>query len=121
LRVTHLEERNEALAELVSAVRSRLLAAQLVTQIRQVELPSGVDLQSAGVVARSAAEAVRTGKLGYALMIAGRAGSSLATKGGRLVRRAARYAVVAGTQGERPHTCFPHTISMVHEHGVLLR
>jgi ubiquinone/menaquinone biosynthesis C-methylase UbiE len=72
LRVRHVEDHAEALAALVNVVRSRLLAAHVVTHIRQVELPCGVDLQSANTVARSAAEAVKTGKLGYALIIARR-------------------------------------------------
>lgn len=70
LQVSHTEAHAEALAELIDQVRGRLLAAQLATKIQQVQLPVGMDLQLAGRVARSAAEAVKVGSLGYTLLIA---------------------------------------------------
>jgi hypothetical protein len=49
---------------------SRLLAAEIMTRIRQLELPDGVDFETAKRVARSAAAAVFAGSLGYTLIIA---------------------------------------------------
>jgi ubiquinone/menaquinone biosynthesis C-methylase UbiE len=72
LRVAHIEPHNEALAQLVGQVRGRLLAAEIMSRIQQTELPGGVDLKQAKQVARSAAEAVTAGTLGYTLIIARR-------------------------------------------------
>jgi hypothetical protein len=72
LRVGHVEAHNEALVELVDQVRGRLLAAEIITRIQHVELPGGVDLKNAKQVARSAADAVNAGTLGYTLIIARR-------------------------------------------------
>jgi ubiquinone/menaquinone biosynthesis C-methylase UbiE len=69
LRVRSIEAHDEALTELIDQVRGRLLAAGVVAKIRQVELP-GVDLQVARQVARSVAEAVHAGSLGYTLITA---------------------------------------------------
>jgi SAM-dependent methyltransferase len=71
LRVSHIEAHDEALTKLIGEVRGRLLAAGLVAKIQQVELP-GVDLQVARQVARSAAQAVIEGALGYTLITATR-------------------------------------------------
>jgi ubiquinone/menaquinone biosynthesis C-methylase UbiE len=71
LRVSHIEAHDEALTELIDQVRGRLLAAGVVAKIGQVELP-GVDLQVARRVARSAAQAVIEGALGYTLITATR-------------------------------------------------
>jgi ubiquinone/menaquinone biosynthesis C-methylase UbiE len=72
LRVGHVEAHNEALVELVEQVRSRLLAAEIMTKIQNVVLPGGVDLKKAKQLARCAADAVNAGTLGYTLIIAGR-------------------------------------------------
>lgn len=72
LRVTHVESHDRALAELIDQVRGRLLAAEVVSRIQQVELPNGVDFQSANRVARLAAEAVEARTLGYAVIVATR-------------------------------------------------
>ncbi len=69
LNVSIIESHDEALSELIDQVRGRLLAAGVVAKIQQVELP-GVDIQVAGRVARSAAEAVNAGALGYTLLTA---------------------------------------------------
>ena len=71
LLVSYIEAHDEALTELIGHVRGRLLAAGLVAKIQQVELP-GVDLQVARQVARSAAQAVIEGALGYTLITATR-------------------------------------------------
>ncbi len=69
LRVSHIEAHDEALTELIDQVRGGLVAAGVVAKIQQVDLP-GVDLQVARRAARSAAEAVHAGALGYTLITA---------------------------------------------------
>jgi arsenite methyltransferase len=72
LEVSQIETHDEALTELIDQVRGRLLVAQVLTKLQQLELPEGVDLQLAARVARSAAEAVNAGTLGYTLITATR-------------------------------------------------
>ncbi len=72
LTVTQIEAHNEALVELVGQVRGRLVAAEIMTRLQYVELPGGLDFKTAKQVARSAAEAVSAGSLGYTLIIARR-------------------------------------------------
>jgi ubiquinone/menaquinone biosynthesis C-methylase UbiE len=72
LTVTQIEAHTEALVELVDQVRGRLLVAEIMTRIQHMQLPGGVDLKQAKHVARSAADAVSAGILGYTLIIAGR-------------------------------------------------
>ena len=71
LRVECIEEHNQALMDLVHQVRGRLVAADLFAKLGQLELPSPVqDLQQAKSMARSAAQAVEAGTLGYSLIVA---------------------------------------------------
>ena len=71
LRVECIEEHNQALMDLVHQVRGRLVAADLFAKLGQLELPSPVqDLQQATSMARSAAQAVEDGTLGYSLIVA---------------------------------------------------
>lgn len=69
LAVTLVEEHDDALVRLVHDVRTKLLAAELLTKLRKVELPIA-DFDQAKALARSAAEAVRAGAFGYALVVA---------------------------------------------------
>ncbi len=62
------EPHDDALGEMVSSVRAKLLGAELMVKLNTLELP-GVDLEQAKQVARAAAEAVRKGTLGYAIII----------------------------------------------------
>jgi len=77
LEVENVEAHDPVLAELVKKARTQLLGAQLLVKLNKVELPPGLDLDQAKSLARHAAEAVRTGQLGYAL-ITGRKKSKLA-------------------------------------------
>ncbi len=61
------ETHHEALAQMVKEIRGRLVAAQLLVGLKKLELPD-VDLAQAQMVARSAEQAIRDGKLGYALI-----------------------------------------------------
>jgi len=67
--VRAVEVHDDALAQTVAEARKRLLGAQLLLGIKQIELP-GVDFSEAQRIARSAAEAVRQGRLGYAVITA---------------------------------------------------
>jgi arsenite methyltransferase len=73
LSVNRIEAHDKVLSELIKDVRGRLLVAELATRMQQVTLPSGVDLQLARRMAHSASEAIKSGALGYALIIASRA------------------------------------------------
>ena len=62
------EAHHEALAQMVKEIRGRLVTAQLLVGLKKIELPD-VDLAQAQTVARSAEQAIREGKLGYALIV----------------------------------------------------
>lgn len=66
--VERIEPRDHALADMVAGIRTKLLGAELMVKLKQVDLP-GVDFEQAKHLARAAAGAVRKGKLGYAVMI----------------------------------------------------
>ncbi len=69
LELVTREDHDEALAELVRSVRRRLLAVEVASRLRRIQLP-GADLARAGEMARAAERAVVDGKLGYALILA---------------------------------------------------
>ncbi|UCG26594.1 MAG: class I SAM-dependent methyltransferase [Chloroflexota bacterium] len=75
LDVDQVEVHDEALSQTVADVRAKLLGAELLVKLKKIDLP-GADFDQARIIARSAAEAVREGKLGYASLIA----SNLATQ-----------------------------------------
>jgi arsenite methyltransferase len=68
LSVDLVEPHDEALAELVRVVCARLLGAELLVKLKQLDLP-GADFAQAKALARHAAEAIRQGTLGYALVV----------------------------------------------------
>lgn len=63
------ENHDGALTRLVQEVQGRLLAAELTAGIENVQLP-GIDLRQAKSLARAAADAVRSGLLGYSVIVA---------------------------------------------------
>jgi hypothetical protein len=63
-----VEVHHEALAEMVKDVQGKLLGAELMSKLKKLNLES-VDFAQAKVLARAAADAVRTKALGYALVI----------------------------------------------------
>lgn len=67
--VNQIESHDQALETLVKDARTKLLGAELLVKLNKLELPSGIDLAQAKALARHAAEAVRTGKLGYVVMM----------------------------------------------------
>lgn len=66
-----VEPHDDALAELVRSIRSRLLGAELLANLGKVALPAA-DIRGAGRLARAAATAVAEGRLGYSLLVATR-------------------------------------------------
>ncbi|GAB4407263.1 MAG: hypothetical protein Fur0044_00030 [Anaerolineae bacterium] len=72
LTVEQVEAHNAALGELVRAVQGKLLGAEVLVKLKQLNLP-GADFEQAKFLARAAAEAVWRGQLGYALLVASKA------------------------------------------------
>lgn len=66
-RIDRAERHDEALREMVRQIRTRLMGVELLAGLKQLDLP-GVDLGQARSLARSVAEAVQAGTLGYALL-----------------------------------------------------
>jgi ubiquinone/menaquinone biosynthesis C-methylase UbiE len=62
------EAHDDALSAMAQAVRARLLGVELWVKLKQVDLP-GVDFEEARRMAQAAAQAVREGQLGYALIV----------------------------------------------------
>lgn len=63
-----VEDHGAALADMVRAIQTRLMGAELVARLRRVELP-GADFETARTMARAAMDAVRDGTLSYVLLI----------------------------------------------------
>ena len=66
-----VESHDEALAGMVREIQGKLLATELMVKLEKLALP-GVDFAEAKDLARAAAEAVRSGLLGYSLITARR-------------------------------------------------
>lgn len=64
-----IEPHDEALAEMVRDIQGKLLGAELMSKLKKIDL-AGVDFAEAKSMARAAAEAIRTKKLGYAIITA---------------------------------------------------
>jgi SAM-dependent methyltransferase len=69
LALSRVEPHDAALGEMVKTARTRLLGAEFLVKLKKIELPPGIDFEQAKTLARHAAEAVREGRLGYALMV----------------------------------------------------
>jgi SAM-dependent methyltransferase len=70
-----VERHDDALAEMVSGIRKKLLGAQLMAKVGKLSLP-GADWDRAAAMARAAAEATTRGQLGYAAIVAELPGSA---------------------------------------------
>jgi hypothetical protein len=68
LTVEHVEPHDAALRELVQGIRAKLLGAQLLVSLGKIDVPAA-DFAQAQRLARSAAEAVAAGTLGYVLLV----------------------------------------------------
>jgi ubiquinone/menaquinone biosynthesis C-methylase UbiE len=63
-----VEPHDEALAEMVKDIRGKLLGVELMSKLKKLNL-EGVNFAEAKALARAAADAVRDGTLGYALIV----------------------------------------------------
>jgi arsenite methyltransferase len=68
LAIVTSEKHDDVLMELVRDIRTKLLGAELLVKLKKLDLP-GADFEQARRLALSAAEAVREGKLSYALLV----------------------------------------------------
>jgi arsenite methyltransferase len=66
-RVDRAEPHDEALLEMVDRIRMKLLGVEIMAGLKKIDL-AGVDLEAAKSTAQAAAEAVRQGALGYAIV-----------------------------------------------------
>ena len=62
-----VEIHDEALAELIYEIRGKLLVAELMANLKRLDIPEWIDFDEAGRLAKITAETVNQGKLGYAL------------------------------------------------------
>jgi ubiquinone/menaquinone biosynthesis C-methylase UbiE len=69
LRVDLTEQHDAALSSLVQDIRARLLGAELLVKLKKIDLPT-VDFEQAKTLARAAADAVKAGRFGYAVVTA---------------------------------------------------
>jgi arsenite methyltransferase len=69
LTVERIESHDQALSMLVQDIRTKLLGAELLVKLKHIDVPLG-DFEQAKSMARAAAEAVKAGRFGYALIIA---------------------------------------------------
>lgn len=69
------ENHPDALAEMVGQIRLRLMGAQLMTRLHDIDL-SGVDFDQVRDTARSASEAINAGVLSYAVVVGMKLGSA---------------------------------------------
>lgn len=69
LRETTIEPHDEALSEMVRDIQGKLLGVELMSKLKKIDL-AGVDFAEAKAMARAAADAIRSRKLGYALICA---------------------------------------------------
>ncbi len=62
-----VEIHDEALAELIHEIRGKLLVAELMANLKRLDIPEWINFDEAGRLAKITAETVNQGKLGYAL------------------------------------------------------
>jgi arsenite methyltransferase len=73
LQVDLVEPHDAALADLVREIQGKLLGAELLVKLQKLDLPPTVDFDQAKAMARAAADAVRAGQFGYAIITATKA------------------------------------------------
>ena len=71
LEMRQVERHDEALKAMIESVRLRLMGAELMVRLKRLDL-SGVDFEQARLLARLATECAQDGRLGYALLVAGK-------------------------------------------------
>ncbi|HEY1351297.1 MAG TPA: methyltransferase domain-containing protein [Ktedonobacteraceae bacterium] len=73
LTVELVEAHDEALRELVQQVRGRLLAVELLTRLKKIDLPAFLDVAQARAFVSAAQEALQAGRFGYVVIQASKA------------------------------------------------
>jgi ubiquinone/menaquinone biosynthesis C-methylase UbiE len=68
IAVPDVERHDKALAELIDEIRGKLLGVELMVKLKKLDLPLEIDFDEAGRLAQMAAQEVRRGHLGYALL-----------------------------------------------------
>ena len=68
LVVPDVEQHDKALAELIDEIRGKMLGVELMVKLKKLDLPLEIDFDEAGRLAQMAAQEVRRGHLGYALL-----------------------------------------------------
>lgn len=69
LAAGQIEPHNAALSDMVRGAQGKLLGLEIMIKLGKLHLPAGIDFIQAKSIAKAAGQAVREGKLGYALMI----------------------------------------------------
>lgn len=69
LAITLTEPHDDALADMVKDIRTKLLGAELLVKLKKVNLPNA-DFDQAHAIAKAAADAVREQRFGYAVLVA---------------------------------------------------
>ncbi len=69
IEIARTENHNRALLELVDEVRGKLLGVELMVKLKKLDLPAEIDFDQIGRLAKLGAEAIRSGRLGYVLMV----------------------------------------------------
>jgi arsenite methyltransferase len=72
LAVNLVERYNDTLSELVHEIQGKLLGVEMLARLKKIEFPGTINFEQAKALAKSAAAAIRAGKLGYALIVATR-------------------------------------------------
>jgi arsenite methyltransferase len=73
LEILTTEEQNGALLDLANQIRTRLLVAEVAMRLNKLALP-GLDIATVKDFAQHTINAIKTGKIGYAIMAAAKAG-----------------------------------------------
>jgi arsenite methyltransferase len=70
LDVSRVEPYDEALGELVHEIEGKLLAAEVLMKLKQIELAPSMDFAQAKALAKAAKAAIRTHQFGYVAIVA---------------------------------------------------
>jgi arsenite methyltransferase len=70
LDISNVELHNEALGKLVHEIQGKLLTAEMLVKLKQIELAPPIDFAQAKALAKAAAAAVRAHQFGYVVIVA---------------------------------------------------
>jgi Methylase involved in ubiquinone/menaquinone biosynthesis len=72
LTIDAVEPHDDALSDMVLAIREKLFGAELLVKLQKIELPKSVDFEQARALVKSAAAAIKARQFGYAVITATR-------------------------------------------------